>query len=178
MENPATLATCGAPKNDLAGALIDSEFIASLPPIQANPIARRKFALALAARVFGAPRIEHRCVALKSNLAVDSNLVVAVNGKRFAPRDSGIKVKKGPVSSRLGGEDVYGRTNAEGWNAEILRRIKAQGLTAGFFGDPPPGRSALDKKRKEGLLDGPVNPQSPLASRPSRSIIRAWRAAR
>jgi hypothetical protein len=38
---------------DLAGASITPEFIASLPPIQANPKAERKFALGLSARVFG-----------------------------------------------------------------------------------------------------------------------------
>lgn len=29
---------------------------------------------------------------------------------------------------------------------DILHRIQSQGLTAGLFGDPPKGRSALDKK--------------------------------
>lgn len=54
-ENPATLAACGAPKSDLAGASICSDHIASLPPIQADPAAERRFALALAERVFGSP---------------------------------------------------------------------------------------------------------------------------
>lgn len=54
MENPA-LAARGVPKSDLAGASICSESISSLPPIQADPTAERRFALALAARVFGAP---------------------------------------------------------------------------------------------------------------------------
>jgi hypothetical protein len=31
--------------------------------------------------------------------------------------------------------------------SDILARIERQGLTAGFLGDPPPGRSALDRKR-------------------------------
>ncbi|BAL77051.1 hypothetical protein [Bradyrhizobium cosmicum] len=31
--------------------------------------------------------------------------------------------------------------------AELQLRIDRQGLTAGFFGDPPPGRSALDQRR-------------------------------
>jgi hypothetical protein len=31
--------------------------------------------------------------------------------------------------------------------AEMRDRIGAQGLTAGWFGDPPPGRSALDERR-------------------------------
>lgn len=52
-ENPATLAACGAPKSDLAGASICSEFTSSLPPIQADPVAERKFARQLAAAVFG-----------------------------------------------------------------------------------------------------------------------------
>jgi len=30
--------------------------------------------------------------------------------------------------------------------AELHLRISGQGLTAGFFGDPPPGRSALDER--------------------------------
>ncbi len=30
--------------------------------------------------------------------------------------------------------------------AELQLRIDRQGLTAGFFGDPPPGRSALDER--------------------------------
>jgi hypothetical protein len=60
MESPAA-ANCGAPKNDLAGsASISSEFIASLPPIQADPVAERKFALDLAARVFGHPVVSGR----------------------------------------------------------------------------------------------------------------------
>jgi hypothetical protein len=174
MENPAA-ANCGAPKSDLAGASINSKLIASLPLIQAYPVVGRKFALDLAARVFGhAPRADAQ------RDAVASNLVVTVNGKRFAPRDCGIKVKKGPVSRRLGGEYIYGtklqRAKAEDWNADLLRRIKAQGLTAGFFGDPPPGRSALDKKRKEDLPDGLIDPQSQCLPHPSSSEIRAWRA--
>jgi hypothetical protein len=56
MENPAA-ANCGAPKSDLAGALITSESIASLPPIQANPAAEREFAYRLAATVFGKPAL-------------------------------------------------------------------------------------------------------------------------
>lgn len=54
MENPA-LAGTGLPKSDLAGASICSESIPSLPPIQADPRAERRFAIALAARVFAAP---------------------------------------------------------------------------------------------------------------------------
>lgn len=53
--NPATLAACGAPKCDLAGASICSDNIASLPPIQADPMAERAFAHQLAAIVFGKP---------------------------------------------------------------------------------------------------------------------------
>lgn len=53
--NPATLAACGAPKCDLAGASICSDNIASLPPIQADPMAERAFAYQLAAIVFGKP---------------------------------------------------------------------------------------------------------------------------
>jgi hypothetical protein len=33
-------------------------------------------------------------------------------------------------------------------NAELQLRIDRQGLTAGFFGDPPPGRSALDERTR------------------------------
>lgn len=172
MENPA-VRSCGAPVSDLAGASINSEFIASLFPIQANPAAERRFAFE---RVFRhAPRVEHRLP--KSDL--DSNLVVTVNGKRFAHRATGIKVKKGPVSSRLGGEYIYRsalKCTGNDWNAEILRRIKAQGLTAGFFGDPPPGRSALDKKKKASFFDGLISPQAQRAPRSSGSRIRAWRA--
>ncbi|MET4230176.1 hypothetical protein ABIA85_003443 [Bradyrhizobium sp. LA6.10] len=54
-ENPATLAACGVQIDDLAGASITSESIDNLPPIQADPAAERRFALALANRVFGAP---------------------------------------------------------------------------------------------------------------------------
>lgn len=32
-------------------------------------------------------------------------------------------------------------------DSDILSRIDRQGLTAGFLGDPPKGRSALDQKR-------------------------------
>jgi hypothetical protein len=32
-------------------------------------------------------------------------------------------------------------------DAELRDRIAGRGLTAGFFGDPAPGRSALDRKR-------------------------------
>lgn len=55
--NPATLAACGAPKSDLAGASIYSDNIASLPPIQADPMAERAFAYRLAAVVFGKPTV-------------------------------------------------------------------------------------------------------------------------
>jgi hypothetical protein len=60
--NPATLAACGAPKSDLAGASICSDNIASLPPIQADPMAERAFAYQLAAIVFGksAPVVERK----------------------------------------------------------------------------------------------------------------------
>lgn len=42
-------------KCDLAGASICSDNIASLPPIQADPMAERAFAHQLAAIVFGKP---------------------------------------------------------------------------------------------------------------------------
>jgi len=48
-------ANCEAPKCDLAGASIYSDNIASLPPIQADPMAERAFAYQLAASVFGKP---------------------------------------------------------------------------------------------------------------------------
>jgi hypothetical protein len=32
-------------------------------------------------------------------------------------------------------------------DADIRARIDRQGITSGFFGDPPPGRSALDQKQ-------------------------------
>lgn len=35
-------------------------------------------------------------------------------------------------------------------DAELRARIALQGLTAGIFGDPPPGRSALDEKKRGG----------------------------
>jgi hypothetical protein len=54
-QNPATLAACGAPKSDLAGASICSDNTALLPPIQADPAAERAFAYQLAAIVFGKP---------------------------------------------------------------------------------------------------------------------------
>lgn len=53
MENPALAS--GAPKSDLAGALIGSEFIASLPAIQADAAAELEFARRLAVAVFGKP---------------------------------------------------------------------------------------------------------------------------
>jgi hypothetical protein len=40
MENPATLATCGAPKNDLAGCSIASENTESPRVFQARQLAR------------------------------------------------------------------------------------------------------------------------------------------
>jgi hypothetical protein len=60
--NPATLAACGAPKSDLAGASICSDNIASLPPIQADPMAERAFAYKLAEIVFGnrSPVVERK----------------------------------------------------------------------------------------------------------------------
>lgn len=32
-------------------------------------------------------------------------------------------------------------------DGDLMARIVAQGLTAGYFGDPPPGRSALDQRQ-------------------------------
>lgn len=32
-------------------------------------------------------------------------------------------------------------------DGDLMTRIVAQGLTAGYFGDPPPGRSALDQRQ-------------------------------
>lgn len=51
-------------------------------------------------------------------------------------------------------------------DTELRRRIETQGVTAGLFGDPPAGRSALDKRRA-GIVDrvnnhGRTNPASPL----------------
>lgn len=39
-------------------------------------------------------------------------------------------------------------------DAELRARIGEQGVTAGLLGDPPPGRSALDKMRS-GIVDEP-----------------------
>lgn len=36
-----------------------------------------------------------------------------------------------------------------GADSDLRARIARQGLTAGFLGDPPPGRSALDKRRRQ-----------------------------
>lgn len=110
MENPAA-ANCGVPKYDLAGASINLEFIASLPPIQANPKAERKFALGLVARVFwppvaSPPRLSgHQRHQLNTEPA-SKPVIITVGG--YAHRDSGLKLKKGPLSERLGGEYVYG----------------------------------------------------------------------
>ena len=41
------------------------------------------------------------------------------------------------------------RTGILTWNRTLRDRIAAQGVTAGVLGDPPPGRSALDQKRRE-----------------------------
>ncbi|RZN35511.1 hypothetical protein CWO90_03180 [Bradyrhizobium sp. Leo121] len=41
MKNPATLTTCGAPNDDLAGCLIASESTKSLRLFQARGLARR-----------------------------------------------------------------------------------------------------------------------------------------
>lgn len=43
--------------------------------------------------------------------------------------------------------------------AELQARIERQGLTAAYFGDPPPGRSALDQ-RANGLA-APLQPSLP-----------------
>jgi hypothetical protein len=40
MENPATLAACGAPKSDLAGASITSECTSPLRKLQASRLVR------------------------------------------------------------------------------------------------------------------------------------------
>lgn len=34
-------------------------------------------------------------------------------------------------------------------DTDVMKRIHAQGLTAGYFGDPPPGRSALDQRQRQ-----------------------------
>lgn len=34
-------------------------------------------------------------------------------------------------------------------DGDVMKRIRAQGLTAGYFGDPPPGRSALDQRQRQ-----------------------------
>ena len=52
MENPATLAACGAPESDLAGASINPESKSPLIDIQAQRLTRRSaISLAMAAIV-------------------------------------------------------------------------------------------------------------------------------
>ncbi len=58
MENPAALAACGAPKNDLANGSIASEFIALELQLQVSMLVRRVgvdagMATTLAPMVFG-----------------------------------------------------------------------------------------------------------------------------
>lgn len=56
MENPATLAACGAPEVDLAGALINPESKSPLISMQARRLARR-CAISLAMAAIVAPLI-------------------------------------------------------------------------------------------------------------------------
>ena len=60
-------------------------------------------------------------------------------------------------------------------DAELRDRIGIQGLTAGWFGDPPPGRSAPDEKRA-----GIVRPAAPVRGKhiPARRPTLATRIAR
>ena len=119
----------------LSSILNEPEFIKSLPPVQRNPAAERKFALGLAARVFGypsrtnkPPRVEviaHRQLRHLTQLwLVEQSAdiqkskdhpyagVTIFEGKKYAHREwahsVGLKLKQGPVSRRLGGEYAYG----------------------------------------------------------------------
>ncbi len=100
----------------LASILNKPEFIKSLPPIQRNPAAERKFALGLAARVFGypsrtikPPRVE---AIIQKSKGHPHTGVTIFEGEKYAHREwahsVGLKLKQGAVSKRLGGEYAYG----------------------------------------------------------------------
>lgn len=52
-----------------------------------------------------------------------------------------------PRAPGLEAHRVNTSTQVMQFAAEMLTRVGAQGITAGLLGDPPPGRSALDRKR-------------------------------
>jgi len=54
-----------------------------------------------------------------------------------------------PVAKHIGLEEHRHATSTQAlqFAAEMLHRVGEQGVTAGLLGDPPPGRSALDRKR-------------------------------
>lgn len=52
-----------------------------------------------------------------------------------------------PRVIELDGHRINTSTQGMQFAAEMLVRIGTQGITGGLLGDPPPGRSALDKKR-------------------------------
>ncbi len=60
--------------------------------------------------------------------------------------------------------------------AEIRSRIDVQGITAGLLGDPPQGKSALDKKRL-GIVDAPLRRQGDPVPKPVTLATRPWTPA-
>lgn len=54
-------------------------------------------------------------------------------------------VPAAPAPGPVARSSAYSSTHLV--DADMRSRIALQGLTAGFFGDPLPGRSALDQKR-------------------------------
>jgi hypothetical protein len=58
-----------------------------------------------------------------------------------------VVVKQPIITARTDLREHRPRAPLHPADAELSARIAALGLTAGVFGDPPPGRSALDQRR-------------------------------
>jgi len=82
-------------------------------------------------------RIEAEREAMKARFPVTERLVTPRFGVRLVTSPPWFVAQPEPVKRPRYFHDA---------DLHIVSRIERQGLTAGFLGDPPPGRSALDQR--------------------------------
>ena len=77
----------------------------------------------------------------------------AYHGAKFRAESRGVDIvaamkRLSPAAQKTLAEPVARPRHFSDVDRDINLRIARQGLTAGVFGDPPPGRSALDQRRQ------------------------------
>lgn len=88
------------------------------------------------------------------NRAVREEIRAHADGIELKRKETEAKDKTAPPAGTRSRPDYAGHIALTPrskliFDQELRDRIRERGLTAGFFGDPMPGRSALDRKRSE-----------------------------